>query len=138
MLLWFLGDTNGSVESLVSVLESLDASKASLSIILANVGDVTEGDLKIAQSINGIILSLYYITIEEWFVGIVLGFGTATTKAIDVLAGEKYKVTLITNDVIYHLLDQLKVINDCLVSLSSSFVRIMLRNYCQLLRKKKY
>ena len=48
-----LGDTIGSVESLVSVLSSLDRSKASLNIILTGVGDVTEGDLKIAQSING-------------------------------------------------------------------------------------
>ena len=37
----------------MSVLNSLDSSKASLSIILTGVGDVTEGDLKIAQSING-------------------------------------------------------------------------------------
>ena len=48
-----LGDTIGSVESLVSVLNSLDASKALLDIVLTNVGDVTEGDLKIAQSVNG-------------------------------------------------------------------------------------
>ena len=44
--------------------------------------------------------------------GIVLGFGAARTKAIDGLA-EKYKVTLLTNDVIYHLLEQLKVILLC-------------------------
>ena len=48
-----LGDTIGSVESLVSVLNSLDSSKASLNIVQTAVGDVTEGDLKIAQSING-------------------------------------------------------------------------------------
>lgn len=47
------GDMIGSVESLVSVLKSLDCSKALLSIIQTGVGDVTEGDLKIAQSING-------------------------------------------------------------------------------------
>ena len=41
--------------------------------------------------------------------GIVLGFGAARTKAIDGLA-EKYKVTILTNDVIYHLLEQLKVV----------------------------
>ena len=44
--------------------------------------------------------------------GIVLGFGAARTKAIDGLA-EKYKVTLLTNDVIYHLLEHLKVILLC-------------------------
>jgi len=54
-----LGDTIGSVESLVSVLKSLDQSKASLSIVLTGVGDVTDGDLKIAQSINGNVLPYY-------------------------------------------------------------------------------
>lgn len=53
-----LGDTIGSVESLVSVLTSLDQSKASLNVVLTGVGDVTEGDLKIAQSINGSIYVL--------------------------------------------------------------------------------
>ena len=38
-----------------------------------------------------------------------LGFGATRTKAIDGLA-EKYKVTILTNDVIYHLLEQLKVV----------------------------
>ena len=53
-----LGDTIGSVESLVSVLTSLDQSKASLNVVLTGIGDVTEGDLKIAQSINGSIYML--------------------------------------------------------------------------------
>ena len=52
-MILLLGDTIGSVETLVSVLTSLDRSKASLNITLTGVGDVTEGDLKIAQSING-------------------------------------------------------------------------------------
>lgn len=38
-----------------------------------------------------------------------LGFGTASTKAVDTLA-EKYKIAVLTNDVIYRLLEQLKVI----------------------------
>lgn len=44
--------------------------------------------------------------------GVVLGFGAVRTKAIDGLA-EKYKVTILTNDVIYHLLEQLKVLQVC-------------------------
>lgn len=44
-------------------------------------------------------------------IGTILGFGTATTKGIDKLV-ENYKVTIFTNDVIYHLLEQLKVIKN--------------------------
>ena len=104
------GDTIGSVESLVSVLKSLDFSKASLNVVQTGIGNITEGDLKIAQSINGRKLHYCTVTIVILFVtGIVLGFGAGRSKAIDVLS-EKYKVTLLTDDVIYHVLERLKVI----------------------------
>ena len=91
----------------MSVLNSLDSSKASLNIILTGVGDVTEGDLKIAQSING--KSVFVQPLLLVFgSGLVLGFGTARTKAIERLV-EQYRITLLTDDVIYHLLGQLKV-----------------------------
>jgi len=50
-----------------------------------------------------------------------LGFGVASPKAINALV-EKYRISLLTSDVIYHLLEQLKVIN----SLSHDFFRISL------------
>lgn len=107
----FLGDTIGSVESLISVLKSLDSSMASLSIAVSGVGDVTEGDLKIAQSINGnTLLPIAIVELCIIVTGIVLGFGIAGSKGVKKIA-EKYKVTLLSNDVIYHLLEQLKVHN---------------------------
>jgi len=49
----FLGDTSGSVESLMSVLKSLDTSKAMCNIIDTGIGNIAEGDLKTAESIKG-------------------------------------------------------------------------------------
>jgi len=53
------------VESLISVLKSLDTSKAMLNIIDTGIGNIAVGDLKIAESVKGHLMCFcvtdYYI-----------------------------------------------------------------------------
>jgi translation initiation factor IF-2 len=85
------GDVTGSVEALVQLLESCQPKQININVMHSGVGGVTENDVMMANSINGIILA----------------FNIPSTKAIDKLVKEK-DVRVIKHNVIYKLLEQLK------------------------------
>ncbi|XP_054460492.1 translation initiation factor IF-2, mitochondrial [Anoplopoma fimbria] len=87
------GDVDGSVETLLNILDSYDAQRqCQLEVLHFGIGDVSENDVNMADT----------------FTGSVYGFNVAASKSIQQLAAKR-GVPLRLHTVIYRLIDELKV-----------------------------
>ncbi|KAM6977451.1 translation initiation factor IF-2, mitochondrial [Aplochiton taeniatus] len=87
------GDVDGSVETLLNILESYDChAQCPLEIIHFGIGDVSENDVHLAQT----------------FSGTIYGFNVGANKAIQQMAS-KQGVPMKLHRVIYKLIEELKV-----------------------------
>lgn len=86
------GDVDGSVETLLNILESYDAQQqCQLEVVHFGIGDVSENDVNMAETFGG---SIY-------------GFNVAASRPMQQLAARK-GVPLRLHNVIYKLIDELK------------------------------
>uniref|UniRef100_A0A3P8TFD6 Translation initiation factor IF-2, mitochondrial n=1 Tax=Amphiprion percula TaxID=161767 RepID=A0A3P8TFD6_AMPPE len=86
------GDVDGSVETLLNILESYDAQQqCQLEVVHFGIGDVSENDVNMADTFGG---SIY-------------GFNVAASRAMQQLAARR-GVPLRLHNVIYKLIDELK------------------------------
>ncbi|KAM4750694.1 translation initiation factor IF-2, mitochondrial isoform 2-T3 [Anableps anableps] len=86
------GDVDGSVETLLNILDGYDAQdQCQLDVVHFGIGDVSENDVNMAAMFGG---SIY-------------GFNVAASRSIQQLAAKK-GVALRLHSVIYKLVDQLK------------------------------
>jgi translation initiation factor IF-2 len=81
------GDTQGSVEAIVSEIEKIKEDKVEIKIIESKTGNITESDVKKAGSSDN---------------SIIIGFNVKTDRGIDVLA-QRLNVQIETFDIIYKL-----------------------------------
>jgi len=86
------GDVDGSVEAILSCLETYSSPEVLLEIVHFGVGPVVEGDLTLAQS----------------FGAIVYAFNTTVSSEVQKLA-DKSNVLVKNFNVIYHLIGDLRV-----------------------------
>ncbi|MDN3507886.1 MAG: translation initiation factor IF-2, partial [Simkaniaceae bacterium] len=86
-------DVQGSLEALLDSLAKIKSDKVELNIISAEVGQISESDIELASASNTPIVA----------------FHTSTGPGIDEMA-KKLKVKVIPHDVIYHLIDEVKVL----------------------------
>ncbi|MFY7842715.1 MAG: translation initiation factor IF-2 [Rhabdochlamydiaceae bacterium] len=84
-------DVQGSVEALQASLQKIISEKASLNIISAVVGEITESDAQLAMASKALIL----------------GFHTKVSKHAEFLIKQN-KVALKMHDIIYHAVDDIK------------------------------
>lgn len=80
-------DVSGSVEALSEVIRNLPAQDKTIKIIEESVGEITDGDVKMAISTNAAIV----------------GFKTRITKAAENLARE-HRIQIIQSEIIYELI----------------------------------
>ena len=85
-------DVHGSSEAVRDALVRLGTEKISVNVLLANVGGITENDVNLAKAAGGIIV----------------GFNVRSTGKASQLA-DKEKVEIRIYDVIYEMLDEVKV-----------------------------
>ncbi|XP_036396523.1 translation initiation factor IF-2, mitochondrial isoform X1 [Megalops cyprinoides] len=86
------GDVDGSVEAILNILDSYDADEqCQLNVVHFGVGDITENDLKLAET----------------FSGTIYGFNVAASKSVQQTAA-KTGIPLKLHRVIYKLIDDLK------------------------------
>ncbi|XP_064623673.1 translation initiation factor IF-2, mitochondrial-like [Lineus longissimus] len=85
------GDVDGSVEAILDTLDSYQSSKCRLDIISYGVGNVTENDIDLAASFNGI----------------VYGFNVKVPEVVKKIAASK-SVPVKCHNVIYRLFDDLR------------------------------
>ncbi len=87
------GDVQGSLEAVEQICASIPQEKIAIQYIDSGVGDITESDIKLAQSANAIIY----------------GFNVHATSVAKRLAEDKHKpVTIKTFSIIYKLVDDIK------------------------------
>lgn len=84
-------DVQGSLEALKSSLFKIKSDKVRLEIVNADVGEISESDIELAAASKATIL----------------GFHTSIESHADDLIKQK-KVSVYTQDVIYHLIDEVK------------------------------
>ncbi|NXD02287.1 IF2M factor, partial [Certhia familiaris] len=86
------GDVDGSVEAILNILDSYDCEdECKLDIVYFGMGDISENDISLAESFNGVIL----------------GFSVKASESIKKLADKKgIKIKL--HNVIYKLIEDLK------------------------------
>ncbi|XP_058690097.1 translation initiation factor IF-2, mitochondrial [Poecile atricapillus] len=86
------GDVDGSVEAILNILDSYDCEdECKLDIVYFGMGDISENDISLAESFNGVIF----------------GFGVKATESIKKLADKKgIKIKL--HNIIYKLIEDLK------------------------------
>jgi len=85
-------DVHGSAEAVREALVKLGTEKVSVNVISANVGGITENDVNLAKAAGGIIM----------------GFNVRSTGKASQLA-DREKVEIRIYDVIYEMLDEVKV-----------------------------
>ncbi|XP_074845602.1 translation initiation factor IF-2, mitochondrial isoform X2 [Carettochelys insculpta] len=86
------GDVDGSTEAILNILDSYNASdECELDMIHFGVGDVSENDINLAETFNGVIY----------------GFSVNASKPIQQLAAKK-GVKIKLHNIIYHLIEDLK------------------------------
>ena len=86
------GDVAGSVEALVELLKSRQPEAVRVSVIHSGVGPISDSDIEMAASSNGLIL----------------GFNVTQNKVTAALAKQR-EVKILSHNVIYKLLELLKV-----------------------------
>jgi len=79
-------DTIGSLEALKNVLSNIPLKDSQLNFLEESVGDITDGDVKLAQASNAIII----------------GFKTKIQKSVEELA-KVHSVKIISSEIIYEL-----------------------------------
>ncbi|NXA67939.1 IF2M factor, partial [Mohoua ochrocephala] len=86
------GDVDGSVEAILSILDSYDCEdECKLDIVYFGMGDISENDISLAEAFNGVIF----------------GFSVKASESIKKLADKKgIKIKL--HNIIYKLIDDLK------------------------------
>jgi translation initiation factor IF-2 len=84
-------DVQGSLEALRTSLSKIHSDKVRLEIVSADVGEISESDIELAAASKATII----------------GFHTSIESRADALIKEK-KVPVYTQDVIYHLIDEVK------------------------------
>lgn len=85
------GDVSGSVEAVAGALEDIGNNLARVKIISTGVGDVTESDVQLAQSAQGIIVA----------------FSVNTPRAVEQVATQ-VGVPISSSGIIYQLMDDIK------------------------------
>jgi translation initiation factor IF-2 len=85
-------DVQGSLEALKTSLSKIQSTKVRLEIVSADVGEISESDIELAAASKATIV----------------GFHTSIESHADDLIKQK-KVAVYTQDVIYHLIDEVKV-----------------------------
>ena len=80
------GDVTGSAEALAEIVKNLPAEGKTIKIIEESVGDITDGDVKLAISTGATII----------------GFRVRKTKPAETLARDN-KITVLTSEIIYEL-----------------------------------
>lgn len=84
-------DVQGSLEALKTSLQKIHSNKVRLEIVNADVGEISESDIELAAASKSTIV----------------GFHTSIESHADELIKQK-KVAVYTQDVIYHLIDEVK------------------------------
>ena len=84
-------DVQGSLEALKNSLMKIQSNKVRLEVVNADVGEISESDIELAAASKATIL----------------GFHTSIESRAESLIKEK-KIPVYTQDVIYHLIDELK------------------------------
>lgn len=84
-------DVQGSLEALKNSLLRIESKKVRLEIVSADVGEISESDIELAAASKATIV----------------GFHTSIESKADTLIKQK-NVTVYTQDVIYHLIDEVK------------------------------
>ncbi|XP_043368254.1 translation initiation factor IF-2, mitochondrial isoform X3 [Dermochelys coriacea] len=86
------GDVDGSIEAILNILDSYNANdECELDVIHFGVGDITENDINLAET----------------FQGVIYGFSVNANKSIQQLAAKKgIKIKL--HNIVYHLIEDLK------------------------------
>lgn len=84
-------DVQGSLEALKNSLLKIESKKVRLEIVNANVGEISESDIELAAASKATIV----------------GFHTSIESKADTLIKQK-NVAVYTQDVIYHLIDEVK------------------------------
>lgn len=84
-------DVQGSLEALKTSLQKIHSKKVRLEIVNADVGEISESDIELAAASKATIV----------------GFHTSIESHADTLIKQK-KVPVYTQDVIYHLIDEVK------------------------------
>lgn len=87
------GDVQGSVEALKTSLMKIHSDKVDLEIIAAGVGEITESDAELASASNAVILG-FHTQVESHASGLIKELG----------------VTLRLHDIIYHAIEDVKVV----------------------------
>ena len=85
-------DVDGSIEAIKTTLLAIPTEKVRLNFISCEVGQISESDIERAEASNAIIL----------------GFHTKVERHAESLV-KKHKVTIMLHDVIYHLVDEVKL-----------------------------
>lgn len=85
------GDVQGSVEALRTSLLKLPSQKVELNILSADVGEITESDIELAQAASAALI----------------GFHTRISRHAEIMAKEK-NVLFRLHDIIYHAVDNVK------------------------------
>lgn len=85
-------DVQGSLEALKTSLQKIHSEKVRLEIVSADVGEISESDIELAAASKATIV----------------GFHTSIESRADSLIKQK-KIPVYTQDVIYHLIDEVKV-----------------------------
>ena len=116
----------GSLEALEEILQSSQPEQIKVDIVHSGVGIITEEDIDIAATFRGTDtmctvehIQLYihvhvaplpymYLKLFYSFAGVILAYNVIATKAMIQMAIER-EVTIISHNVIYKLLEQLKV-----------------------------
>lgn len=97
-------DVTGSLEALSQVIKSLPTKEGqTLEIVEESVGDITDGDVKLAISTKALIV----------------GFRTSATKAAETLA-RAHNVKIVQSEIIY---DLVKAVEETLASLGKKIVK---------------
>ncbi len=86
-------DVQGSLEALKVALMKIKSDKVNLNIIFGGVGEVTESDIQLASASKAM----------------VLGFHTGVESHADAIT-KQYGVVVKTHDIIYHAIDDVKLI----------------------------
>lgn len=109
------GDVDGSVEAVLSIVDSYDAQQqCQLEVLHFGIGAVSENDVNMAQMFSGRAFQVHLgrrsvIKGEVCFVppGSIYGFNVEASKSVQQLAA-KHGVPLHLHAVIYKLMDELK------------------------------